>query len=499
MTEAIPLAVVGAGPAGLAAAAQAAELGLSVTLIDAFHLPGGQYYKQTASELVETAAPDNHAAELLATVKGQSVRLLTETSAWGIFPSPPAPAKALTTCPPREGRLLPLLLGEEGADQRSGGEGGVSEEHSYLLCLYGLPGTPRRLLAQTVILAPGAYDRPVPFPGWTLPGVMTAGAALTLVKHQHVLPGRRFLLSGSGPLQWVLARHLLDAGAEVAAVLDANPFPWRGWRHAAAVWGQWARLQEGWDSLRTMQKAGVGVRWGQWVWRAEGDGQVERAVIGPVGGPPAETLAADTICLGHGFTPAVQLSRLAGCEHRYYPMQRATAPIRNEWLQTTLPALFVVGDGAGIGGKDVARLEGQLAALGAARALGEEVDAGQVAALRRDLDRQRRFAAVLDALFPLHAHLADLLTDDTVLCRCEEITVGAIRRAIDEGATTVSAVRMVTRAGMGRCQGRMCGPSVAELLARELGQPVEAVGQPTPRPPVVPIPLDGLLDRTEEL
>jgi threonine dehydrogenase-like Zn-dependent dehydrogenase len=136
MTEAIPLAVVGAGPAGLAAAAQAAELGLSVTLIDAFHLPGGQYYKQTASELVETAAPDNHAAELLATVKGQSVRLLTETSAWGIFPSPPAPAKALTTCPPREGRLLPLLLGEEGADQRSGGEGETWPFDGFLALLY---------------------------------------------------------------------------------------------------------------------------------------------------------------------------------------------------------------------------------------------------------------------------------------------------------------------------------------------------------------------------
>ena len=106
-----------------------------------------------------------------------------------------------------------------------------------------------------------------------------------------------------------------------------------------------------------------------------------------------------------------------------------------------------------------------------------------------------RFATVLDSLFPLPAHLTDLLTDETVLCRCEEITVGEVRRAVAEGATTVSAVRMLTRAGMGRCQGRMCGSSVAELLARELGQTVEAGGQATPRPPVIPIPLDGLLDQ----
>jgi NAD(P)H-nitrite reductase large subunit len=118
----------------------------------------------------------------------------------------------------------------------------------------------------------------------------------------------------------------------------------------------------------------------------------------------------------------------------------------------------------------------------------------RVRALRQGLERQRRFAAVLDALFPLSAHLADLLTDDTVLCRCEEITVSEVRRAVAEGATTVSAVRMLTRAGMGRCQGRMCGAVVTELLARELGRPVEAAGQATPRPPVVPIPLGGLID-----
>ena len=462
MTESIPLAVVGAGPAGLAAAAQAAELGWPVTLIDAFALPGGQYYKQTPTALGETVPPDGHARQLLAAGDRDAVRLLAGTSVWGLFP----------------------------------------EEGGYLLCLYGPAGTPRRLKARTVILAPGAYDRPVPFPGWTLPGVMTAGAALNLVKHQHVLPGRRVLLSGTGPLQLVLARHLLEAGAELAGVLEANPFPWRGWRHAAAVWGQGARLQEGWQALRAMQKAGVGIRWQQVVWRAEGEGRVERAVIGPAGGGAAETVAADTVCLGHGFTPSIQLSRLAGCEHHYRPQQRAYVPQRDEWLQTTRAGLFAAGDGAGIGGKDVARLEGRLAAWGAARALGQGVGSAtddqaddRVAALRRELERQRRFAAVLDDLFPLSAHLGDLLTDDTLLCRCEEITVGQVRQAIAEGATTVSAVRMVTRAGMGRCQGRMCGPPLAELLAQALGRPVEAVGQATPRPPVVPVPLEGLLDR----
>jgi NAD(P)H-nitrite reductase large subunit len=178
----------------------------------------------------------------------------------------------------------------------------------------------------------------------------------------------------------------------------------------------------------------------------------------------------------------------------YQPVQQAYLPVRDEGLQTTLEGLYVAGDSAGIAGKDVALWEGRLAALGAARKLGRETAAGRVVEVQQTLARQRRFAAVLDALFPASAHQGDLLTDDTVLCRCEEITVGEVRRAVDEGATTVSAVRMLTRAGMGRCQGRMCGSSVADLIARELGQPVEAAGLPTPRPPIVPVPLEALID-----
>lgn len=454
MTDFIELAVVGAGPAGMAAAVEAAGLGLPVTLVDVFPRPGGQYFRRTPPELEPEPAAEEKGQWLLEGLDRAEIRVHTGTVVWGIF----------------------------------------AEEDGYLLCLYGPPGKPRRLKTRAVILAPGAYDRPVPFPGWTLPGVMTAGAALAMVKHQKVLPGRQILLSGTGPLQLILARHLIEAGAEIAGVLDASAFPWRGWRHAGAVWGQWERLGEGWQAWGAMRQAGVGIRWGHLVFRAEGDGQLEAVTIGPVDGSRPEIVPADTLCLGHGFVPGIQLSRLAGCDHQYRPGQAAHVPVRDEWLETTLAGLFVAGDGAGIGGKDVALLEGQLAAMGAARRLGREAAPDRVSGVRRDLARQKRFAAVLDDLFPLSSHLGDLLTDETVLCRCEEVTVGEVRRAIEEGASTVSAIRMLTRAGMGRCQGRMCGSPVAELLARQLGQPVELVGQATPRPPVVPIPLEGLLE-----
>jgi NADPH-dependent 2,4-dienoyl-CoA reductase/sulfur reductase-like enzyme len=405
MIESTDVAVVGAGPAGLAAASTAAARGLSVILVDAAPRPGGQFYRQTPPELAETPPRDRYAAGLLAGATQEGVRTLAGTDVWGIFPE---------------------------------GEG-------YLLCLYGPLTAPRRLIARKVILAPGAHDRPAPFPGWTLPGVMTAGAGLTLVKHQHILPGRRVLLSGTGPLQLALARCLIEAGAEVAAVLDCNRFPWAAWRRVPAAWGQWERLAEGWAAWRTMQRAGVRIRWGQTVHRAEGDGRVERVVIGPVGGADADSVpvVADAVCLGYGFVPAVQLSRQAGCEHRYHPRQRVYAPVRDAALQTTLPGLFVAGDGAGIAGKDVARLEGQLAALGVAHQLGRPVAAEEVERIERELARQRRFAALLDALFPFSLPPAALLTDDTVLCRCEEVTVGQVRQAVAEGATTVYGMSLL--------------------------------------------------------
>jgi NADPH-dependent 2,4-dienoyl-CoA reductase/sulfur reductase-like enzyme len=456
VTEQVRLAIVGAGPAGLAAAIEAAELGLPATLIDVYPRPGGQYFKQLPAQFQVAATSGDDGQALLADLTSAGVRVRNDTVVWGIFPN------------------------EEGP--------------GYLLCLYGPEGTARRLGVERVILAPGAYDRPLPFPGWTLPGVMTAGAAQILVKSQRVLPGQRVLLSGTGPLQLALASQLISGGAEVVAILDANRFPWGAWKHVGAVRGQGERLREGWEYWQTIRRASVPMRWGHTVVRAEGEGQVEQAVIGPVGGAASETVQVDTICLGYGFVPAVQLSAQAGCEHDYRRGLGYYAPRRDEWLQTTLPGLFVAGDGAGIGGKDVALWEGRLAAMAAASQLGQTLAGDRLETVRRELSREQRFAAVLDTLFPFPPALWDLMTDGTILCRCEEITLGEVRQAVADGATTPNAVKGLTRAGMGRCQGRMCFGAVAHVVARETGQPVEDVGTLTPRPPVVPIPLEGLLE-----
>jgi len=456
MSKVTELAIVGAGPAGMAAAIEAQQMGIETLLIDSASAPGGQVYRQTPPEFGDSPQPA--ARKMFDQLTHVNIPIYRDTIVWGIFP----------------------------------------EDNKHLLGLYGPDEVPRRILAKTVILAPGAYERPTPFPGWTLPGVMTVGAALILVKHQHILPGRRILISGTGPLSWLLALKLIEAGVEMVKVLDANPFPWQGWRYLPRFWGQGERLKEGLDAILAMWRTGQMVRWGQMVLSAQGKDQVESATFGRMDGSNSQTIPVDTICLGYGFVPAVQLSRQAGCEHFYDETSGGWIPVRDGWLGSTVPGIFTAGDGAGIGGKDTALCEGQLAALGVARFLGKNIPPKRVALVQRNLQRQKQFAEVLNTLFPFPIQTLDLLSDQTYICRCEGVRLADIRKMISEGATTLGILRKLTRAGMGRCQGRFCGHTLAAILSQETGQPLDQLTLPTPRPPVMPIPLHGLDDHEED-
>lgn len=473
----VELAVVGAGPAGLEAALAAAEAGVSVLLIDGYARPGGQYLKQLPAAFRETgrAYPHPEVQALLHRLAGaDDIRLLSDTVVWGIFPA------------------------EATGD--------------WLLALSG-PEDSRQVRASVVILATGAYDRPVAFPGWSLPGVLTAGAAQTLLKNQRVLPGRRILLSGSGPLQLAVAAQLVRAGAEVIGMLEAATLDWRrGLHYAPAVWRQWSRLAEGWGYWRTLRRAGTPLRFGWAVIEARGEGQVEAGVIARLddNGQPrpgtARTVAVDTIITGYGFIPATQLSRLAGCRHTYRPEQGGYVPDRDERLQTSCPGLYSVGDGAGIGGAQLARIEGRVAGLAAAVRLGhlpEAAGAQVIAGQQPALVRERRFAGLLHDLFAPRPGLFGLATDDTIICRCEEVRLADIRQAIRDGAVCASAVKGITRAGMGNCQGRICAELVARAIAAETTEPgdyagrLAAAGAFTARSPIFPLPLATLAEAAD--
>jgi NADPH-dependent 2,4-dienoyl-CoA reductase/sulfur reductase-like enzyme len=464
-TVPVEVAVVGAGPAGLSAALAAARADAQVMLIDNYRQPGGQYYRQLAAEF-QTTQTANHQPEgrvLWQQVAAAGVELLTETTVWGAF----------------EGNRL---------------------------ALYGA-GAPAYLQAQTIILATGAYERVAAFPGWTLPGVMTSGAAQVLLKEQRILPGRRILLAGSGPLQLVVAAGLVQAGAEVIAVLEGGPLMRRALSrplpHGLALWGQWDRLAEGLSSWLTLRKAGVPFYTGWGVTAAQGQAELTGVTIAqldrqwrPIPGT-ARSLACDTLCCNYGFVPATELARLLGVRCEWRPEQGGFVPIRDNYLQSNVSGVFVVGDGAGIGGAGLALVEGQVAGLVAAAQVKANGSAWRESAmvsdgmkrLRPALQREQRFQRLYGELFTPGPGLDELAEPDTIICRCEGVSRAQIAEAVRQGADTLAAVKALTRCGMGNCQGRVCGPLVTAAIAQEVGRTRAEIGQFRVRPPVFPVPL----------
>jgi D-hydroxyproline dehydrogenase subunit alpha len=473
--EQVELVVIGAGPAGIQAALSAAESGVDVVLIDGYAQPGGQYFRQlpAAFRSDDRTRHQAQASALLRRLRESKIRVLSNATVWGAFPA--------------------------------------TEGDGWQVALYG-PSIAPCLDARALILAAGAYDRPVAFPGWTLPGVMTAGAAQTLLKSQRVLPGRRVLLSGTGPLQLSVAASLVRAGAEVVSVLEGSSFGLSNVRQAPAVWGQWERLREGWGYLQVLRRVPYHFGWA--AIEARGSEQVEEAVIArldadwrPVPGTE-QTLSVDTILIGYGFIPSTQLSRLLGCEHEYDLRRGGYVPVRDDNMRTSLPGVFMAGDGAGIGGAELSMLEGQLAGFSAAEFLGHLTAAGmreRRAPLEGSLARERRFARMLGEFYTPGPGIFDLPNDDTIICRCEEVTVGEVRAAAADGVRSMTELKALTRLGMGNCQGRICGELAARILAHELGLGEDflasshATGVFTARPPIHPVPLaDMALGAAEE-
>ncbi len=453
--------VVGAGPAGLAAARTAARHGVSVTLVDENAELGGQYYRQmpeafASPDPLRLARETVEGRGLIEEVRALGVDVRAGAVAWGIF----------------DRRTVAVATGE----------------------------TTERLEAEALVLATGAYDRPVPFLGWTLPGVMTAGGVQNLMKAYRVLPGRRVLVAGSGPLLLVVAHHLLEGGAHVAAVCEAAPLDGL-WRYALRLLPHLDFVQQGYRYRQAIRDAGVPFLTGHVIRHAIGQAEVSTAVVTPCDADwrplpgPERHYDVDTVVVGYGFVSSVELSRLAGCEHGWAPRLGAWVPVRDRDLETTVPGVFAVGDGAGVAGSAVALAEGHLAGLAVTRRLGRaggRAAADAAARARGRLLHLAGFRRVMDELYRFGPGIYALADDATPLCRCEEVTVGEAREAVRDGATHVNEVKAWTRVGMGRCQGRMCGPALAHLIAAATGRSATEAGAFTPRPPAKPVPLATL-------
>ena len=320
------------------------------------------------------------------------------------------------------------------------------------------------------------------------------------MKGYRVLPGRRVLIAGSGPLLLVVAHYLLSGGAHVAAICEAAPMR-QLWRYAHRLLPHLNFVQQGYRYRQEIKDAGVPFLPGHVIRRAVGRPEVTGAVVTrcddewrPVGGTELH-FDADTVVVGYGFVSSLELSRLAGCEHRYAQELGGYVPVRSREMESTVPGVFIVGDGAGVAGSAVALEEGHMAGLAVANRLGRLLGrdhSREASRARGRLLHLAGFRRVMDELYRFGPGLYTLADEQTTLCRCEEVTVAEALEAVREGAAHVNEVKAWTRVGMGRCQGRMCGPALAHLIAGATGKPVTDAGVFTPRPPAKPVPLAAL-------
>ena len=442
------VAVVGAGPAGLAAAALCARAGLNCVLFDDQPNPGGQIYRGVTSSPFDRGAVlggDYWRGEsLVRGALGSGAHYLAGASVWG------------------------LLRENEIAVSFSGGT--------------------RQIRAARVILATGAIERPFPIQGWTLPGVMTAGAAQILLKSSALVPTGHTLLAGCGPLLWLLAWQYLNAGVRLDAILDtALAANWRrALRHAAAFAAS-PYLAKGLRLMLDVRRA-VRVVAGVVEIAAEGGERIEAVTYRTERGR-FERLPADMLLLHQGVVPNVNLAMSANVAHRWSDTQLCWVPCVDRYGSTAVPHIAVAGDGAGIAGAEAAEARGRLAALAAIRGLKRGFPVGEEERIaRQSLDRYERGRAFLDRLYQPAPHFRRP-RGDTLVCRCEEVTARQVLETAALGCPGPNQMKAFLRCGMGPCQGRFCGLTVTELMAEARGLPCAEIGYYRLRPPVKPITL----------
>ncbi|MCX5302911.1 NAD(P)/FAD-dependent oxidoreductase [Streptomyces sp. NBC_00160] len=438
------MAVVGAGPAGLAAAVTAAGLGLRVALLDAGDRPGGQFYRHPAPGLGAArpealhhgwAAFATREAALRAHESAGRITHLAGHHVWTVVPSTGAPTAEWT---------LHAIAGH------------APEERA------------AAVTARAVLIATGAYERQLPFPGWTLPGVVGAGGAQAMLKGGLVLPGKRVVVAGSGPLLLAVAGSLAAAGAAVPAVVEAGAYTAYAGRVPALLRNP-GKLVEAAGYGGALARHHVRLLTRHAVTEAHGTGRVEAVTVArldrdwrPLSGT-ARRIPCDALAVGHGLVPQLELATGLGCATRQAP-DGTVALVLDAEQRTSVPGIWSAGETGGIGGAQLAMIEGELAAHSVAGAL----PGGRLARLTRRRARLRAFADAMAAAHRPGEGWTGWLRDDAVVCRCEEVPAGRIREAADDlGARDARTVKLLTRAGMGWCQGRMCGPAVAALAGQE--------------------------------
>lgn len=427
--SAVRVVVIGAGPAGLAAAAAARSAGAEVTVLDEGERVGGQFWRHHP-ELTDPRL--QHQTERFRRLQEQltGARIVSSASVWRVETDASLRVHA--------------LVGPADAAQRRG----------------------ETIEADALVIATGAHDRVLPVPGWTLPGVTSAGAAQALAKRDGVRLGDRTVVAGAGPFLLPVAQSIGLVGGAVAEIVEGassgavlRGWGRRPWELAAAT----AKAGELASYLGSLAARRIPYRFGAAVTRIHGDTAVEAVTVQrvdaqwrPIGGT-ARTVECDSVALGHGFTPRLEVAIQAGCEIAPDRFVRVGAQ-----QETSVAGVYAAGEITGIGGADAALAEGAVAGLAAAGVAPADLRYRAPLADRR---RMRAFAARL-ATHRIGSGWTAWLDAETIVCRCESVC----RSRLDEFADASSrGMRLATRAGLGACQGRTCGRSVEDILGSAIG------------------------------
>ncbi|MFM0050625.1 FAD/NAD(P)-dependent oxidoreductase [Caballeronia grimmiae] len=444
--------VIGAGPAGVRAAQALVEAGLRPVVIDEGRRDGGQIYRRqpegftrTYEALYGTEAERARSLHRDFDALRANIDYVPDTLVWNMEPH----------------------------------------------AVHVVSGTRHRKMAfDALIVCSGATDRLMPVPGWHHAGTYSLGGAQVALKSQGCAIGSRIVMMGTGPLLYLVAAQYVKAGATVGAVLDTSTFAQRV-RALPQLLAIPSTLMKGIALMRVLKDARVPVYRGITPVAIEGtpENGVQNVRVKQADGATLH-VSCDAVALGYHLRSETQLADLAGCEFRFDHALQQWLPIADEDGRSNVKGVYLAGDGARVRGADAAERAGRLAALAVLKDTGVTRNEDEANRLRMQLQRFTRFAAGLRAAFPWPAQFAAALPDDTIVCRCEAITAGELRRVVNEmGAKEANRAKAFSRVGMGRCQGRFCAHAGAEVIAAEARVPLEAVGRLRGQAPVKPLPM----------
>ena len=452
--------IIGAGPAGLSASLAAAAAGAPVLLIDSNPRLGGQYWRMSADDFQDQH--NQHFDLDTGLLLINAVKARKEIEVWS-------------------GAQIWSATNKDGKNT--------------LRVIY--QGKERIVNTENLILCTGAYDRTLPFPGWDIPGVMTPGGVQSLLKGHGVLAGKRVVVAGSGPFLLPVAAGVVKAGGSVVALLEANKS--RRWLTSFFVLLEnISKIKEAFYYIKTISEAKVRARFGQAVIAAHAasNGELESVDIAKIDRnfriKKVQNIKCDVAAIGWGFTADTSLAGSLGCNQLVAKDDGVVVWVDSE-QQTSIPGVFAAGEITGIGGSDLSMAEGVIAGISAAKFVGCNVEV--LKAHRKRRAKRQRFANALIKAYPIKPGWKSWLRDETIICRCEEVCLSDLKHSINElGATDSRTAKLLTRCGMGLCQGRICGRFVVDLVANELNlsptdtDRISAVN----RPIITPIPLGVL-------